>query len=82
MTKETRQQRDLRCGTQWPYDGNRPEADWAHKAARGVCYDLSCRRGIRHVLEAIDDHVAVEIVDAIAAIIREAASQAWRVQRD
>jgi hypothetical protein len=59
-------------GAEYPYDGHRPEQDWAHKAARGVLYDLSDRGGIKHVLRDVEYDVRIDIVDSLAAIIREA----------
>lgn len=59
-------------GVDYPYDGHRPEKDWAHKAARGVLYDLSDRGGIKHGLRDVDREVREDIVDALADIIREA----------
>lgn len=52
-----------------------PPKDWAHAAARGVIADLQDRRGIKHELERgnLDEDIRAEIVDALAAIIREAA---------
>jgi hypothetical protein len=70
---ETRQDRDLRCGADFPYDGPRPEQDWAHRASRAICYDLCDRGGIKHEMALVDSEIRPEIVDAIAAIIRRAA---------
>lgn len=44
--------------------------DWAHVAARGVLADLQDRRDIKRPFEEIDEDVRVEIVEALAAIIR------------
>ncbi len=62
-------------GSEYPYDGRRPERDWAHKAARGILYDLTDRGGIKHELREIDPDTRVDIVDALADIIREADSR-------
>jgi hypothetical protein len=72
MSDETKTARDLRVGTEYPYDGNRPEIDWAHKAARGILYDLSDRRGIKHEIGAVDQEIKIEITDSMADAIREA----------
>jgi hypothetical protein len=50
--------------------------DWAHKAARGILYDLSDRRGIRQELEQISQDDRVQIVSAMAEIIRAAKDEA------
>jgi hypothetical protein len=79
----TMARRSIDCGNRFPFDapdtwwhgteGNPlPPADWAHSAARGVLYDLSDRKGIKRSFEEIDEEVRVEIVSAIADIIREA----------
>lgn len=73
-------ERDLKRGTLYPYDGKRPEQDWAHRAARGIAADLCDRRGIKWEMEKVDADVSEdedqatrrEIVDAHAAIIRAA----------
>ena len=61
----------------WDGDGENPPPprDWSHTAARGVLADLQDRRGIKWGFEDIDSEVRVEIVDSLAAIIREAARQ-------
>ena len=64
--------RELVQGEKYPYHGQPPK-DWAERAALGVLYDLSDRGGIKHELDAVDDGVRVEIVEALAAIIRAAA---------
>jgi hypothetical protein len=46
--------------------------DKAHVAALGVLANLCDRRGIKWELRAIDDDIKREIVDTMAAIIREA----------
>jgi len=53
-----------------------PPKDWAHSAARGVIADLQDRCGIKHGLERgnLDEEIRTEIVEALAAIIREAAN--------
>ena len=49
-----------------------PPTDWAHAAARGVLYDLQDRGGIKHGFANIDEDIRVEIVEALARIIRAA----------
>lgn len=73
MAEETKSQRDIRVGCEYPYDGRTPK-DWADKAALGILRDLSDRRGIKHELGAVDDDVRPDIVDAMAEIIRVAKS--------
>ena len=77
----------LESGSEFPFDAPDawwhredepvppPAKDWAHRAARGVLYNLSDRRGIKQGLQvlSIDEDTRIEIVDALAAIIREAA---------
>ena len=58
-------------GNEDPYDKGDAE-DWTHKAARGICHDLLDRRGIKWEFEKVDDDVRVEIVEALAEIIRAA----------
>ena len=67
-----RSERDLKMGTEYPYDGERPEVDWAHRAARGIARDLCDRGGIKHEMGRVDEAVRRDIVDAHAAIIRRA----------
>lgn len=72
--------RALEVGNEYPYDapdnwdGERelPAVDWAHKAARGILYDLGDRGGIKHGFVDIEQEVRVDIVEALAAIIRAA----------
>lgn len=47
-------------------------SDWAHSAARGIIADLKDRRGIKNELHDIGEEIRVDIVQSIAAIIREA----------
>jgi hypothetical protein len=79
-------QHTLTRGEKFPYDANDawwagrgdsppPSTDWAHAAARGVIADLKDRRGIKHGFNDIDEGVRAEIVDALANIIRAAASR-------
>ncbi len=74
MTRTPQQiaKHSLEHGQEFPYDGERPCVDWAHAAARGVLADFLDRRGIKWELQKVDDEVRVDIVDAIAAIIRAA----------
>jgi len=46
--------------------------DWATKAALGILYDLSDRRGVGNELELIDEDVRQELLEAQASIIRAA----------
>lgn len=71
---------DLDYGNVYAYDalwsdedGYEPtDGDWAVKAARGILYNLSDRRGIKHELKTVDHDVRVEMVQTIADIIRTA----------
>ena len=76
----------LRLGELYPYDAPkswwdsdstvRPklqgDGDWSFRAARGVIEDLCDRRGIKNGFEDIPDDIRVDIVAALAEIIREA----------
>lgn len=73
----------LNHGAEFPYDASDgwwdsdaafapPAVDWAHRAARGVMADLKARRGIKWELEKVDEETRVEIVRALAEIIRVA----------
>lgn len=64
--------RNLLMGEKYPYHG-KPPVDWAERAALGILYDLSDRRGIKHGLADVDREVRVEIVETLAATIRAAA---------
>lgn len=76
----------LQSGSDWPYDstdewqehfsGSRlppPAVDWAHVAARGVIAELQDRRGIKHGFNRVDEEVRINIVSALAEIVRQAA---------
>lgn len=68
--------RQIAHGNQFPYDGGleaAPASDWAHTAARGILADLLDRRGIKWELEKVEEDVRVDIVTALAAIVRAAA---------
>lgn len=73
-TPEQMAMHSLELGNAYPYDEDRPCVDWAHSAARGVLADLSDRSGIKWELANVDDEVRNDIVDAVAAIIRAAAT--------
>ncbi|WP_449122204.1 hypothetical protein [Pseudomonas viridiflava] len=64
----------LEMGAEFPYDDDNdtpsPAVDWAHAAARGVLADLGDRRGVGQELEQVDDETRVELVQAVAEIIR------------
>lgn len=79
-------ERDLESGASFPFDASDewmeredrelpppPPVDWAHAAARGIISNLRDRRGIKQELQIynIDEDVRVEIITAIAAIIRK-----------
>jgi len=49
-----------------------PATDWAHAAARGVMAELSDRTGIKNHLNVVEESVRVELVEALADIIRHA----------
>jgi hypothetical protein len=89
IEKEVRDQaakQALAHGERYPYDapdswwhsssdaGRPPATDWAHAAARGILADLNDRRGIKIGFNGIDEGVRVDIVTALADIIRLAAS--------
>jgi len=68
----------LQRGAEYPYDAKDEgaalsAADWAHAAARGILYDLTDRRGIKHGFRGVDQEVRAEIVGSLAEIIRRAA---------
>lgn len=77
---------NLEHGSQYPFDApyswwedgleeHLPmSGDWAVIAARGVIADLQDRRDIKQTLSIhrIDDDVRAEIIQTLAAIIREA----------
>jgi len=65
----------IQHGQQYPYDGERPNEDFAHIAARGIFADLTDRRGIKSELNRCDDDVRMEIVDSVAEIIRVAVQE-------
>jgi hypothetical protein len=83
-------ERTLASAARYPYDANNvwwhstggsahpppPATDWAHAAARGVLRDLTDRRGVKRAFEGIDEDVRVDIVQALADIIRTAAKAA------
>lgn len=64
----------LEMGAEFPYDDDSdtpsPAVDWAHAAARGVLADLGDRRGVGQELEQVNDETRVELVQAVAEIIR------------
>lgn len=74
----------LEHGARFPYDApdswneaypSEPApvaSDWAQSAARGVLADLLDRRGIKQLLEDLDEDVRVEMVTSLAEIIRTA----------
>lgn len=74
LTDREMADRNLKHGEDFPYDGEGAAKDWAHAAARGVLADLLDRRGIKWEFEKVDADVRVDIVMAIAAIIRAAAA--------
>jgi len=76
----------LERGAEYPYDAPDnwresddapplPATDWSHAAARGILHDLTDRRGIKHGFCGVDEDVRKEIVESLAAIIREAAKK-------
>jgi hypothetical protein len=65
----------LEQGVNYPYDYREP-IDAAHRAALGVLADLTDRRGVGHELTNVDLDIKVEIVETLAAIIREAGLRA------
>jgi len=78
----------LAHGAAFPFDGSasfwthgekpEPAKDWAHAAARGIIANLADRRGIKQELDThnIEAEMRVEIIEDLAAIIREAAKTA------
>jgi hypothetical protein len=63
--------RALEHGIQYPYDDRQP-VDAAHRAALGILAELTGRGGIGDQLDCLDDDLKIEIVDAMAEIVREA----------
>lgn len=86
MNATEQAQSRIKHGNEFPYDAPddwwnadvvippAPATDWAHLAARGIIADLEDRRGIKNELHNIDEEIRVDIVQSIAAIIREAQS--------
>jgi hypothetical protein len=77
----------LEYGAKHPYDAGAdfwedrkptppPATDWAHAAARGVLADLCDRRGVKWELDKVDHDVRAELVESLAAIIRQAKADA------
>ncbi len=58
----------------WEGDPKNPPVptDAAHAAARGVISDLQDRRSIKRGFDDIGEEIRKEIVESLAAIIREA----------
>jgi len=71
MDKHDRARCSVEYGTEYPYDGKH-DADWTHRAARGVLYDLCDRRGIKHAFSDVDADVREEMVASLALIIAAA----------
>jgi hypothetical protein len=63
----------------WHDSGNLrpPPTNWAHSAARGIIADLQDRKGIKSqfTIDVIDEDTRKELVESMAAIIREAQRQ-------
>ncbi len=84
MTDKAAAQQELEMGDKYPYDAPDswhdaypnepapPAVDWAHRAARGVISDLTDRRDIKRGFENVDEGTRIEIVAALADIIRTA----------
>ena len=70
----------LRQGASLPYDASDPSpvADWTHKAARGVIADLKDRSDIQSALARVDEDIRVEIIHALAGIIKQAHLEAQK----
>lgn len=73
-------QLSLSHGCEFPYDTSddevfAPVTDWAHAAARGVLANLLDRSGVGNALEQCDEEVRIEIVSAVAEVIRLAHRQ-------
>lgn len=78
MTDKEAAQTNLNGADEFPYDCEfTGKVDWAHRAARGVLYNLSDRRGVGGGLAAIrgDIETANEMTQSLAAIIRESANE-------
>lgn len=70
----------LHHGNKYPYDADEDangdycpvqhDDDWSFRAARGVLSDLTDRRNINRGFEDIDHDIRVNIVAALAGIIR------------
>lgn len=78
MTETEKAKHSIELGTKYPYDGNVPLKDWAHKAARGILADLSDRRGIKNELADVDMDVCIEMIESISEIIRICGQDAMR----
>jgi hypothetical protein len=87
MPEFNRSKHDIERGADYPYDAPDawhksdsrealPEVDWAHKAARGIIHNLSDRRDIKRGFYGVDEDVRKEIVECMAAIIKEANAEA------
>jgi hypothetical protein len=82
MNLNDRAREALRYGAQVPFDceitGDPDEfkpprvKDWAVRAARGVCAELQGRAGMKEIMGNIYPTQARDLVQVIAAIIREA----------
>ncbi|MEY4706319.1 MAG: hypothetical protein RJB58_42 [Pseudomonadota bacterium] len=53
-----------------------PPINWAHRAARAIMHDLQERAGINNNFPNVDEATRVEIVSALATIIRVAVRRA------
>jgi hypothetical protein len=66
-------QRSLDLGQEYVYDAKYTgTVDWAHKAVRGMMYDLCDRGGIKHELFEIDEYTRADMTADLADILREA----------
>lgn len=77
-------QTSLSRGDDFPYElnggDNKTPPDWAHRAARGVIADLQDRRGLKNELAAVHMDDRKEIVASLAAIIRTAHRESYKMR--
>ena len=68
--EQTQAQREVERAIAYPYDG-REAADAAHLAVQAVIVDLMDRRDIKWAFQNVEEDTRIEIVQALADIIRE-----------
>lgn len=72
---ETQAEKNLRIGNGNPYDANDMgevrSGDWADRIARGIVSNLLDRGAIKTGFHNVDIDVRCEIIETLAAIVRE-----------